>query len=118
MKKNILSAALTLSLAPHLGSFMRSNAAGACPADKSHLVPWKGGRWFLSGANVPWQNGGFGADFATVEAWGQHTYSSATTDKMFADLRASGANSVRWWVFADGRGAPEVSNGFVTGFLW
>ena len=35
---------------------------------------------------------------------------------LFADLRASGANSVRWWVFTDGRGAPEFNGGFVTGF--
>jgi hypothetical protein len=91
-------------------------ATTTCPADKRHLVPWRGGRSFLAGANVPWQNGGFGADFATVESWGQHTYSSAATDKMFAELRASGANSVRWWLFADGRGAPEIANGTVTGF--
>ena len=93
-----------------------SGAAGACPADDRHLVPWLGGRWFLSGVNVPWQNGGFGSDFGTVESWGQHTYSSATTEQMFMELKARGANSVRWWVFADGRGAPEFSGGYVTGF--
>jgi hypothetical protein len=92
------------------------SAAASCPADKVHLVPWKGGRWFLTGANVPWQNGGFGADFATVESWSQHTYSSAATEAMFAELRASGANSARWWLFADGRGAPEFVNGLTSGF--
>ncbi|NTV62389.1 MAG: hypothetical protein HGA65_02485 [Oscillochloris sp.] len=90
-----------------------------CPANQSHLVPWQGGRWFLSGVNVPWQNGGYGADFGTVEEWVQHTYSHSTTATMFADLQAKGVNSVRWWVFADGRGAPEFaasSGGAVTGF--
>ena len=84
----------------------------------TRLVPWLGGRWFLSGTNVPWQNGGFGADFGTVEEWGQHTYSQGATKGMFAALKAAGANTVRWWVFADGRGAPEfdsANGGNVTG---
>lgn len=93
-------------------------AAAPCPSNKSHLVPWQAGRWYLSGVNVPWQGGGFGADFATVEEWGQHTYSPEATEQMFANLQAKGVNSVRWWVFADGRGAPEfnaTSGGRVTG---
>lgn len=93
-------------------------AATTCPVTKSHLVPVQGGRWFLAGVNVPWQNGGYGADFATVEEWGQHTYTHAATDAMFAALQASGVNTVRWWVFADGRGAPEfaaTSGGAVSG---
>lgn len=83
-----------------------------------HLIPWLCGRWFLSGVNVPWQNGGFGADFGTVEEWSQHTYSHADTEQMFAALKISGVNTVRWWVFADGRGAPEfdaTSGGHVIG---
>jgi hypothetical protein len=38
---------------------------------------------------------------------------------MFRNLRRQGANTVRWWLFADGRGAPEFdanSGGAVTGF--
>ncbi|MFV9507476.1 MAG: hypothetical protein AB4911_23225, partial [Oscillochloridaceae bacterium umkhey_bin13] len=109
----ILATLFALSPQRDLG---RSAEASSCPANQRHLVPWKGGNWFLSGANVAWQNGGFGADFATVEQWNQHTYNSARTDRMFADLKAAGANSVRWWVFADGRGAPEFRNGQVAGF--
>ena len=112
----------TLSLA-----LLAAGSGGAWPSAQStcnlpastRLVPWLGGRWFLSGANVPWQNGGFGADFGTVEEWGQHTYSHSATGQMFATLKADGANTVRWWVFADGRGAPEfdvASGGNVTGF--
>ncbi len=96
-----------------------SSLNATCPTDKSHLVPWLGGRWFLSGVNVPWQDGGYGADFGTIEEWGQHTYSAVTTRQMFATLKSNGVNTVRWWVFADGRGAPEfsaTSGGAVTGF--
>lgn len=83
-----------------------------------NLIPYQCGRWFLSGVNVPWQNGGYGSDFGTVEEWPQHTYSASATDAMFAELSAAGVNSVRWWVFTDGRGAPEFdsnSGGNVTG---
>ncbi|MDJ0752568.1 MAG: PT domain-containing protein [Ardenticatenaceae bacterium] len=59
------------------------------------------------GVNLPWFNGGFGADFGTVEEWGQHTYDHDQVEAIFAELSASGVNSVRWWVFADGRGTPE-----------
>lgn len=75
-------------------------------------------QWFLSGVNVPWQNTGYGGDFATVEEWGQHLYSETATEAMFAELSASGVNTVRWWLFTDGRGAPEFSansGGVVTG---
>lgn len=109
----LLAAVLPL---PHA---QRADAAAPCPADNRHLVPAHGGRWLLAGANVPWLGSGFGADFATVEEWGQHTYSSAAAEQLFADVRVTGANTVRWWVFADGRGAPEFaapSGGAVTGF--
>ncbi|MBE2197380.1 MAG: cellulase family glycosylhydrolase [Anaerolinea sp.] len=83
------------------------------------LVPWRCGRWFLSGVNVPWQDGAYGADFGTVEEWGNyHAYDPAATAQMFANLHAAGVNTVRWWVFTDGRGAPEFdsdSGGSVTG---
>lgn len=111
---------LTLILTPNLQSDVPPvQAAESCPADGRHLLPVRGGLRYLSGVNVPWYDYGYGADFATVEEWGQHTYSSAATDRMFAELAAKGVNSVRWWVFADGRGAPEfasTSGGAVTGF--
>ena len=44
------------------------------------LVPWRCGSWFLSGVNVPWQDGAYGADFGTVEEWGNyHAYDPAAT---------------------------------------
>ncbi|NJM08271.1 hypothetical protein HC891_21980, partial [Candidatus Gracilibacteria bacterium] len=81
-------------------------------------MPWRGGRWFLSGVNIPWMGGGYGSTFGKVEEWNQHTYDHNEADALFAELKAAGVNSVRWWVFADGRGAPEFSaksGGSVTG---
>jgi len=95
-----------------------TSAPASCPVDRSHLVPRFGGRWFLIGANVPWLNEGFGADFGTVEEWNQHTYDAGATRAMFRNLHQQGANTVRWWLFTDGRGAPEFdadSGGAVTG---
>ncbi|NCC33345.1 MAG: hypothetical protein EOM24_15205, partial [Chloroflexia bacterium] len=113
----MMLALLIVSLSPGVSPVTRTaRAATACPADQSHLVPWRDGHWFLAGMNVPWLNGGFGADFGTVEEWWQHTYTTESADQMFAALKARGVNSVRWWVFADGRGAPEIANGMTTGF--
>lgn len=85
----------------------------------NQLVPWLCGNWILSGVNVPWQNGGYGTDFGTVEEWNNyHAYSPTDTAEMFATLQANGVNTVRWWVFTDGRGVPEfdsTSGGGVTG---
>ena len=90
----------------------------AASGGNNNLIPYQCGQWFLSGVNVPWQNGGYGGDFGTVEEWGQHTYSAADTEAMFSELSDAGVNSVRWWLFTDGRGAPEfdaLSGGSVTG---
>ncbi|MGQ9774172.1 hypothetical protein [Chloroflexus sp.] len=108
---------LILVTLPHITTATATSAN--CPVDRSHLIPRFGGRWFLLGANVPWLNGGYGADFGTVEEWNQHTYNADATRTMFRSLRQQGANTVRWWLFADGRGAPEFdsrSGGAVTGF--
>ncbi len=85
-------------------------ASHPAAAQSKYLVPWQDGAWLLSGTNVAWQNGGFGADFGTVEEWNQHTYDHDDTGQMFAALAASGSNTVRWWVFADGRGCPEFDS--------
>lgn len=83
------------------------------------LVPWFCGEWYLTGVNTPWHNGAYGADFGTVEEWGNyHAYDPVATAQMYANLSNAGANTVRWWIFTDGRGAPEFnsnSGGAVTG---
>ncbi len=87
-------------------------------ATNEHLVSWQGGRWYLSGANVAWFN--YGADFGIVEEWGNfNAYNHTTMVNICQQLRADGANSIRWFVFCDGRGSPEFSStngGVVTGF--
>lgn len=114
-RRLVLIALILLSAVASLPALALSQP---CPTNRSHLVPRFGGRWFLVGANVPWLNGGYGADFATVEEWNQHTYDPNATRAMLRALRQQGANTVRWWLFADGRGAPEFnanSGGAVTG---
>ncbi|MEM7128288.1 MAG: hypothetical protein AAF702_18295 [Chloroflexota bacterium] len=77
----------------------------------------KGCSPMLMGVNLPSLNRGYGADFATVEEWNDyHTYDHQDARNVFAELSANGVNSVRWWVFLDGRGAPEFDGrGYVTG---
>lgn len=72
----------------------------------------------MMGVNLPSLNHGYGADFATVESWNNyHTYNGEDARAMMAELASNGANSIRWWVFLDGRGAPEFDNrGYPTGF--
>lgn len=115
----LLATAVTLTVIITLITLINNRQTTQAGSDHTgQLLPYQCGQWFLSGANVPWQNGGYGADFGTVEEWGQHTYSPALTEAMYEDLAAAGANTVRWWLFTDGRGAPEfnaTSGGQVTG---
>lgn len=86
-------------------------------------IPWQDGSYFLSGINYP-QYMYYGGDIATLSSvdpdcnW---SYSSAfdyrAIDADFAEMQASGVHVVRWWLFGDGRGAPEFDlNRMVTGF--
>ncbi len=68
------------------------------------------------GVNYPWRN--YGHDFG--EAWTPHdgagTYQQQL-DADFAYLKEHGVETVRWFLFADGRAAPEFNDdGDVTGF--
>lgn len=113
-----LSVVIGLTAAVWMGHVAQPVTAEPAAPTAANLVPKYCDTWFLSGVNVPWQNTGYGADFGTVEEWGQHLYSAAQTEAMFAELQAAGVNTVRWWVFTDGRGAPEFSannGGTVTG---
>lgn len=119
VKKIIYTAGATAVFLIAIFLIMRSQQpTQAQTGTNDQLLPYQCGHWYLSGVNVPWQDGGYGADFGTVEEWNQHTYSPSATNAMFAELSAAGVNSVRWWVFTDGRGAPEFnasSGGQVTG---
>ena len=73
-------------------------------------------RPFNLGVNLPWLNGGYGADFGTVEEWNQHTYDRNETIKIYENMASVGANDIRWYIFADGRGAPNFNpDGSVAG---
>src|SRR5438045_8077052 len=86
-------------------------------------IPWRDGNYFLAGVNYP-QYQYYGGDIATlssVDADCIWSYSSAfdyaAIDADFADMQAHGAHVVRWWLFGDGRGAPEFDlTRKVTGF--
>jgi hypothetical protein len=86
-------------------------------------IPWQDGSYFLAGINYP-QYGYYGGDIATLESVDPNciwSYSSsfdyAGIDADFADMQAHGVHVLRWWLFGDGRGAPEFdSNRIVTGF--
>lgn len=73
--------------------------------------------WYLLGVNYPWNHYGF--DFG-VNAWGHYGVSNpaeyAVVEADFAYLQSQGVHVVRWFVFGDGRAAPEFqSDGSVTG---
>jgi hypothetical protein len=81
----------------------------------SGTVKIEGQPRFLFGANYPWYN--YGTDFGE-NAWGHNGISvkrnEVETD--FDTLAGMGVRVVRWFVFADGRAAPEfAADGSVTG---
>src|SRR6266550_2848253 len=86
-------------------------------------IPWQDGSYFLAGVNYP-QYQYYGGDIATLSSvdpdcnWAySSSFDYAAIDADFADLQAHGAHVVRWWLFGDGRGAPEFDlNRKVTGF--
>ncbi len=73
------------------------------------LVEVKCQELFLSGTNLAWDQ--FGGDV------GYSTNPDITYfDAFFADVKAAGGNSVRWWFHTDGSFTPEIeSSGNVTG---
>lgn len=75
-------------------------------------IAWNGGNFYLLGANYAWYN--YGTDFGTG-GWGKYTdWTAVATD--FAAMHAQGVSVARWWVFADGRYAPDFnSDGTVSG---
>ena len=78
-------------------------------------VDIEGDPWFLFGANYPWHS--YGNDFGE-NAWGHNGVSSARTEVEadFEAMSAMGVRVVRWFIFTDGRAAPEFApNGSVSG---
>ena len=90
---------------------------------RSSRIPWQDGSYFLSGVNYP-QYVYYGGDIATLSSvddsctWAySSSFDYAAIDADFADMQANGVHVVRWWLFGDGRGAPEFDlDRMVTGF--
>lgn len=92
--------------------------ATAMPARTDRIQLWENGYWYLLGVNYPWLN--YGHDFGTT-AWGHDGVSSHKSGKQidadFAYLKGQGMHVVRWFLFGDGRAAPEFNaKGEVIGF--
>jgi hypothetical protein len=71
--------------------------ADACKAPNG--VTWNCEKRFMYGTNWAWKK--FGADFGGIGAWGQKSVSQAPAEyaPWLADMKASGASTVRWWMF-------------------
>ncbi|HUS17882.1 MAG TPA: cellulase family glycosylhydrolase, partial [Chloroflexia bacterium] len=101
--------------------------AGAAPQapdlPRGSRIPWRGGNYFLSGVNYP-QYRYYGGDIGTLSAvdadcvwYYTSAFDYAAIDRDFAEMQAHGVHVVRWWLFGDGRGAPEFDlNRRVVGF--
>src|SRR5262245_66177507 len=60
---------------------------------------------FVKGVNLPWNNYG---DFGNHYQWG-NMYDSAAMESKLRAIAAKNFNTVRIWVYADGRTSPEWS---------
>ncbi len=112
------------SLVVLIGSLASVGAAPNVPEQaRGSRITAQGGNYFLSGVNYP-QYRYYGGDIATLAARdsdGNWFYSSAwdaaAIDHDFAEMQAKGVHTLRWWLFGDGRGAPEFdATRKVTGF--
>ena len=94
--------------------------ASARAAEMQRIPLPRDGSWFLLGVNYPWRDDAYGHDFGTT-AWGHDGVSAvarrAQVDADFSYLKSQGVHVVRWFLFCDGRAAPEFdTNGYATGF--
>lgn len=80
-------------------------------------IPWQGGNWFLSGANVPWYN--WACDFGCGAQKGVSDPAvSAPLAAAFKQAHDAGLHTMRWWMFEgdawqidrDANGVPSGIN--------
>src|SRR5688500_5776102 len=108
-EKQVLAQRASSNTAPDLGRGSR--------------IPWQAGSYFLAGVNYP-QYQYYGGDIGTLSSvdddciWAySSSFDYAAIDADFAEMQANGVHVVRWWLFGDGRGAPEFDlSRRVTGF--
>lgn len=81
-------------------------------ASAASSVPSASDERYFAGVNVPWLN--WGCDFGCADRGVASKTSKATLDQAFAQVKAAGIHTVRWWTFEgqapqitrDGAGAP------------
>ena len=89
--------------------------AGACAlgltltaaAQVPNRLSFDGQQVFVKGVNLPWYNYG---DFGNHYQWG-NMYNSGEMEIRLSAIAAKSFNTVRIWVYADGRTSPEWSAG-------
>ncbi len=78
-----------------------------CPPDPCPVpggVKWRCQSRFMYGANLAWTH--FSSDFGGLVAWGSKGVSRdpEAFSRRLAEMKKSGVNVVRWWMFPDFRG--------------
>ena len=64
----------------------------------SSSIMWQGSSYYLHGANVPWLN--WACDFGCATGSGVSSGASyAALDARFAQAKAAGLHTIRWWTF-------------------
>ncbi|AUX47818.1 uncharacterized protein SOCE26_093420 [Sorangium cellulosum] len=74
-----------------------------CPAPNGG-ISWNDRYRFMYGVNYAWNQ--FGGDFGGITRWNVRGVSASQADHeaKLADMRAHGANVIRWWMFPEFRG--------------
>lgn len=76
-------------------------------AQVANRLTFDGQQVFVKGVNLPWYNYG---DFGNHYQWG-NMYNSAEMESRLSAIAAKSFNTVRIWVYADGRTSPEWNAG-------
>lgn len=112
----VLSVLVCLAVVAGIG---RARPEAAAPVQEGSKITWQGGRWNVTGVNMPWYN--WGCDFG-CNASGGVVQTRTTLGSRFATLQSNGLHTVRWWVFpganpwqitVDGSGRPTGINAAV-----
>jgi hypothetical protein len=98
----------TLTATSHNPILTDTPISPAIASAPSGMIKIDGQEAFLFGANYPWYN--YGTDFGE-NAWGYSGVAAkrGDIDADFEKMSEMGIRVVRWFVFVDGRAAPEFS---------
>ncbi|MGK3969339.1 hypothetical protein WMF01_53195 [Sorangium sp. So ce1667] len=89
--------------ADQVGTEENAVVGDQCPAPNGG-ISWNDRYRFMYGVNYAWNQ--FGGDFGGISRWSVRGVAAeqATHAAKLADMRAHGANVIRWWVFPEFRG--------------